>query len=205
MEQPLANQNSLLLDRFFKLCEAAPEEKIFIFELEKEPSHSFTKKDFVNQIRISGSMLQQELAPQEKALLLFPQGLAYIHSLLACWYANVIAIPVQFTDLAEPEQVLDKIQVMLQDSEAKVIITTADLQDFLSTQQLSAAVRSINIDGLASHDAANCREVRTQTQSDLALILYTSGSIALPKEVALTHGNVLAPSRYRGELLGDQP
>ena len=105
MKRKVDHRGTLLLTQFLKMNEQLPEKRLFTFLQEKELPNFLTRKDLICNTKILGSILQQELAPQEKVLLLFPQGLAYIYSLLACFYANVIAIPIPLTDVSEPEQV----------------------------------------------------------------------------------------------------
>ncbi|BBB93441.1 MAG TPA: SDR family NAD(P)-dependent oxidoreductase [Methylomusa anaerophila] len=191
MKRQIDHKGALLLAQLFKLHEQLPEKRLFTFQQEKELSDFLTVKALVNKTKILGSMLQQKLAPQEKTLLLFPQGLDYIYSLLACWYANVVAVPIPLTDVSDQEQVLAKICAILVDSQAACVITDTKLKEFLTTQQVVTQIPLLNIDELPSDDA-DSRAARPQATSDIGMILYTSGSTSQPKGVMLSHGNLLS-------------
>ncbi|MBO9699914.1 MAG: polyketide synthase dehydratase domain-containing protein [Sporocytophaga sp.] len=177
-------------ESFLELCENHfPEKKLFIFEKGNVAADFLTGKMLAHKATILGNILQMKLASQEKALIIMPQGLEYIYSLLACFYANVVAVPIPVSDVLRADEVIDKVTSILKDSQAKCIITDAYSQEFLKGQAEFNSIEILNAHDLAPIDAADCQE-RSQLPGDTAILLYTSGSTSQPKGVMISHYNL---------------
>lgn len=87
----------------------------------------------------------------------------------------------------DPEYPSDRLNYMLKDSDAKVVLTHA-----LSTVQLPSDIKSINVPELLSNAADKPNPIRAVTSSNLAYIIYTSGSTGKPKGVAIEHNSAVA-------------
>ncbi|WP_051313368.1 SDR family NAD(P)-dependent oxidoreductase [Sporocytophaga myxococcoides] len=186
----LKNILDIPTESFLELCENHfPEKKLFIFEKGNVAADFLTGKMLAHKATILGNILQMKLASQEKALVIMPQGLEYIYSLLACFYANVVAVPIPVSDVLRADEVIDKVTSILKDSQAKCIITDANSQEFLKGQAEFNSIEILNAHDLAPIDAADCQE-RSQLPSDTAILLYTSGSTSKPKGVMISHYNL---------------
>lgn len=171
-----------------KTCMQFPEKKMFA--LQSDNQSFLTGTSLLHKSRALGSKLQ-EMPPQTKAMLLLPQGLEYITALLACWYADIAAIPMAITDLSQPEQAFEKIKSILEDSQAACIITVSTFIEFLNAKLDINNIGILNLSQLelSNHDYL---EPRKQKPQGLALLLYTSGSTSQPKGVMLTNTNVVS-------------
>lgn len=186
----LKNILDIPTESFLELCENQfPEKKLFIFEKGNNAADFLTGKMLAHKATILGNILQQKLAPQEKALIIMPQGLEYIYSLLACFYANVVAVPIPVSDVLRSDEVIDKVTSILKDSQAKCIITDTYTREFLKAQAGFNSIEILNALDLAPIDAADCQE-RPQLPDDTAILLYTSGSTSQPKGVMISHYNL---------------
>lgn len=111
----------------------------------------------------------------DRVVLLLPRRSSFIVSMLAVMRCGAAYIPM------DPEYPADRIAYILDDSEARFVITTADkMADYegraLDIEELTAAA--------VSHEAAAPVSV---DKDDLAYLIYTSGSTGKPKGVMIRH------------------
>ncbi len=89
----------------------------------------------------------------------------------------------------DPDYPKARIDFMLKDSNAEVIITSIKLKETLT---LTESIDQIYIDSLDWSSEIDGNLERSIKSSDLAYLVYTSGSTGTPKGVKLTHQNLLA-------------
>jgi acyl-CoA synthetase (AMP-forming)/AMP-acid ligase II len=89
---------------------------------------------------------------------------------------------------------LTRLQSLLSDSQAALVLTTARDKDFLKSRGAPLSgfekVRWLSTDDIEESQAEEWSEPEL-TPSTLAILQYTSGSTSSPKGVMLTHGNIL--------------
>jgi acyl-CoA synthetase (AMP-forming)/AMP-acid ligase II len=191
------------LDKFSNLIELLsyraknqPEQRAYIFLKDGETEeNSLTYGELDLQARSLASHLQSLISPGERALLLYPPGLEFISAFFGCLYAGVIAVP------AYPPRAnmnLLRLQAIVKDAQAKVVLTTKSLLTNLESQLVEnpelATMRWLNTDYIHTNLSSHWQKPRLESDT-LAFLQYTSGSTGTPKGVMITHGNLLSNQR----------
>lgn len=101
--------------------------------------------------------------------------------LLACLKSGAVYLPL------DPEYPLDRIEFMLDDSAAKLLMVSATYKGRYKTRTAEVVVEEI-WPRLSQYKLKSAPEV---TGADLAYVIYTSGSTGKPKGVQLSHRNLV--------------
>lgn len=126
--------------------------------------------------RIAAALQSRGIKARDRVALLLPRTSRLILSLFGVLKSGAAYIP------CDPEYPADRVKLILEDSEAKYIITTAD-----RLAQIDAD-KAIDVESLLTDDA---KYVKPEiTPDDLAYLIYTSGSTGRPKGVMLRHEGI---------------
>ncbi|KAA1246242.1 SDR family NAD(P)-dependent oxidoreductase, partial [Aquimarina sp. RZ0] len=204
----MTNNNSLKrpftsLSFYKNLSKKSTDKKLFTFKDDNDNVTYLTGEMLVKKVMLMNSTLQNLLDPQDKAIIVLPQGLEYISSLLACLYANVIAIPTSVVSIEGGSDIAGKILPILKDADAKCIITDTSFRKLLEKNKALASVSILCVDEFETAIVA-LEKPRKSDPEDTALLLYTSGSTAKPKGVMLTHNNVWNQAKKGADQWGIQ-
>lgn len=164
-----------------------------------------TYAELDRQARAIAALLQQQTAPGERALLLYPQGLEVIAAFLGCLYGGVIAIPVPPPDAGRLKRTLPRLRAIVQDAQATVVLTNARILSIFEEAGLEfpefSTIRWIDTEQVDPQLAASWQEPEINSD-DIAYLQYTSGSTSTPKGVMITHKNVMHHSAYLQRACG---
>ncbi|PYP93108.1 MAG: hypothetical protein DMG65_01930 [Candidatus Angelobacter sp. Gp1-AA117] len=169
--------------------------------VEKETSY----RELDEQARHVAARIMEEAKPGDRALLLYPPGLAFFPAFFGCLYASVIAVPAY---PPHRNRNLLRLQTVFHDAQPKLVLTTSALlpriRNAISALGAGAHISIIATDELPP--AADLKYIRPQISQDtVAFLQYTSGSTANPKGVMLTHGNLLHNAELVNQAVGAAP
>ncbi len=153
-------------------------------------SISYAELDY--RARLLAEIFYTKNLVQERIILLYPAGLEFIVAYLACLYSGGIAIPLNCSDRDSPEKFLALTKTIIQQANAKMIVTTDLFLDIIK-QKLSIAPQQIEIlsTDFIYTQQDNCTFTPISVSSDMLTHLqYTSGSASSPKGVICTHHNL---------------
>lgn len=152
---------------------------------------SFSYRDFEHRVRALAAQLQRCLAKGERVLVMMDNDEHYAASMLACFYAGVIAVPVPPLESTKPRQMERQIGIVKDCgalcilSTGAVIITLREAANPLGNL-IYVAADEVQISG------ADAWVVHAPADDDVAFLQYTSGSTSAPKGVMVTHANLMA-------------
>jgi acyl-CoA synthetase (AMP-forming)/AMP-acid ligase II len=139
----------------------------------------------------------------ERALLLYQPGLEYIVAFFGCLYAGVVAVPAY---PPRPNKPLPRLQAIVADAKAKVILTTtsilANIEQQLSHTPDLLALHRLATNTITSDSLQEWQQPQIGSET-LAFLQYTSGSTGTPKGVMVSHGNLLHNQRMIQTAMGN--
>jgi acyl-CoA synthetase (AMP-forming)/AMP-acid ligase II/3-oxoacyl-(acyl-carrier-protein) synthase/acyl carrier protein len=185
---------------YLERAAASPQRQFLLFrDADGQVAHVSGAR-LIGQVRRTARILQSSLPAGDRALLLLPQGLSFAYAFLACLDANVIAVPFPVIDLSNLQSLKDKIAAIAADSGAALAVTDQTVLSHIGLDGLGG-LPVMDMDARPS-SPSRVRGARPNRPDDVALLLYTSGSTALPKGVALTHAQLMAQSQEGAEQWG---
>ncbi|BBY58772.1 AMP-binding protein [Mycolicibacterium sarraceniae] len=132
----------------------------------------------------------QHGAPGDRALIIAPQGLAYIVAFLGAMQAGFIAVPLS---VPVPGSHDERVSAVVTDTSPSVVLTTSEVFEVAAqyVDDGAAVIATIAVDTL-DLDAAKAVDPEVPDGPDIAYLQYTSGSTRLPAGVMISHRNMCA-------------
>ncbi|HEY6797302.1 MAG TPA: fatty acyl-AMP ligase [Kineosporiaceae bacterium] len=134
-----------------------------------------------------GSLLAARGYQGERALLLFPPGLDFVHAFFGCLYGGVTAVP------AYPPfggTLTESLAAVVRTARPRVALTISALEPLVRDALAGSDDLEVLILEEVGRDQVAGFEPRPPRPGDLAFLQFTSGSTGAPRGVAVTHGNI---------------
>lgn len=181
-----------------------PARELFVLLKDGEtPTQRLTFGEVDRRARALAVGLMERAAPGERVLLLYPSSLEYPVAFLACLYAGLVAVPAYPPDPSRMRQTLPRINRIVNDADARIILSTAGLAETAELAR-SQAADPAHIVCLSSDKAKDAwaddwapRGVGDgEGRERLAFLQYTSGSTGDPRGVMVSHRNLIDHQRH---------
>ncbi|KAH9157046.1 hypothetical protein AeRB84_001084 [Aphanomyces euteiches] len=141
------------------------------------------------------------LARGERVLLVYPPGLDFIVTFLACLRAGVVAVPVYPPDPRKLRKDIVMFATVCSNTGAKVALTNKSYNYAKKVLDIKQKVtfserypwpdlQWVETDTLATATPPHATNIIPPSLDDLAFLQYTSGSTSDPKGVMISHGNL---------------
>lgn len=148
--------------------------------------------------RVIGGFLQERKARDRAVFLVYSDGLEFPAAFAGCLYAGAIAFPMYAPDRGE-ERARHRMEAAHETCRGALALTCAAELPAVK-RMLQSSERLGDIDVVATDELdpgfADAYRDEDATRDRLAFLLSTSGSTAVSKCVAVSHGNAIAQCAY---------
>lgn len=175
---------------FEELAEKMPEHTALVFEEKRMSFRELNER--ANQL--AAILREKGVGPAQIVALLVERSAEMVIATLATLKAGGAFLPV------DPDYPEERIRYMLEDSQAKLVVTHAHLLHKVSSQS-----EVVDVDDPRSYATQTDNQPCANTPSDLAYIIYTSGTTGKPKGVMLEHKGVANLQAVFAHHLGVTP
>ncbi len=136
--------------------------------------------------RFAHYLTSMGVLPEEKVAILLPRCAEVYIMMLGILKAGGAYIPL------DPEIPAERVNFIMEDSNAKLLVTANEILERISPQLKSFPLFNIDIRMPQLQDYPETKpKVLNRTTHDLCYIIYTSGTTGKPKGVLLEHRNVV--------------
>lgn len=136
---------------------------------------------------LAHSLRQRGVGPEQVVAICLKPSFEMMVSILGVLKAGGACLPL------DPSYPKDRLNYILDDSKAKVLLTTSNLKHLLSVDGVDVICLDQEVNALTAAPATS----RVVGPDNLAYVIYTSGSTGTPKGVLITHRNLVHSTQAR--------
>lgn len=162
-----------------------PEKAAYILVKDDEENIILTYRELEETIQKIGYRLKEVKAKNNRVLVMYPPGLDYVIIVLACLYVGYVAIPCYPFQAKSKEN----IENILDDANPGIVFSIKqDNEEYESLMQKYSSAKWMELEEFEeSGKKAESEDINIEA---VAFLQYTSGSVAKPKGVMVTHKNL---------------
>ncbi|MDB9344758.1 amino acid adenylation domain-containing protein [Nodularia spumigena CS-586/05] len=187
-------QNHTLMTLFAQQVEKTPDQIAVVFANQSLSYEQLNQK--ANQLaqKISNYLIENyQIQPNTLIGICVERSLEMLIGIFAILKAGAAYVPI------DPSYPQERINLIIEDSNAVILLTTKSLQKQLSLEHLKNTTQLVFLDGLeqgsqesgvGSEEVFN-HQLPITNHHDLAYVIYTSGSTGRPKGVAIAHSSAV--------------
>lgn len=192
-----------LIELFEKTSDTFPDKVIYYFlEDGFEEKEKINFSEMRQRVKSLASILQTRYKKGDRALMLFPPGIEFIVSLMACIYAGLVGVPAY---PPRKNRNFERFGAILKGSDPAFIFTTQKTHEDILKNFTDEPILTSQ-DFMIYEDMAQDRSGEWKNPvpdpEDPAIFQYTSGSTDAPNGVMLSHRNVLYNSEFIRQAYG---
>jgi len=159
--------------------------------------------ELAGEVSVLAKALGARVEPGARALLIYPPGLEVVVAFWACIQAGLVPVPAPAPDAIRRKHSLSRLQAILNDAQAALVLTTASIQALCAEQSFMTTDHQVQWLATDQPMGEEWPSLENRSpMSDLAYLQYTSGSTATPRGVMISHANVLAQCEAIRQIAG---
>ena len=163
----------------------------------------FTYAELDLRARAISAWLSSVSAVGDRVLLLSSSGPEFVSAVFGCLYRGAVAVPAYPLDPARISRTVSRLNRILKDAQPVIALASgsslAFVEDLVRIHPDLESVRWMATESIPSELAGNWKPPAIHPDT-LAVLQYTSGSLAAPKGVMVSHRNILENERMLQEV-----
>ena len=159
----------------------------------KDAFEGISYASFVGQSEaVALHLLERKMCRGDRVAIYLPRSIDSAAVLFGVWFAGGVAVVIN--DVLKAPQIAH----ILEDADATLVVTNSSLAANLPPRKSRNSV--VSVDEVKEDRREGCMP-NSPISSDLAMLVYTSGSTGMPKGIILSHANLFSGAQIVSDFL----